>query len=260
MSNSGKIRTRWAAVGAAVAITIGAAGLGGLNIAYADVSTGDRPVFISDQPVPTRRHPPRRPHRRTTRHPHRRRRNHHRHRPRQQRRMHRPVRHPHRRPLTLAQRHRRRPHLQHLPHLLGRRQPTPAPPTSTPVPAARPHRTRVNTPLSTQRHLQHLQQPRRRQRHRRRQRLLRQPQPRRPLPEVIPTELDCLPGRLREARGTATDWYVDGTADPRPSARLGRVPRGIDSTSPPGSQVTGAELVYEAHRRQRCGDRRRSTD
>ncbi len=48
-STSG-IRTRWAAVGAAVAITLGAAGIGGLNIANADVSSGDRPVFISINP------------------------------------------------------------------------------------------------------------------------------------------------------------------------------------------------------------------
>ncbi len=44
------VRTRWAAVGAAVAITLGAVGLGGLNIASADVSEGDRPVFISINP------------------------------------------------------------------------------------------------------------------------------------------------------------------------------------------------------------------
>ena len=49
-SSSSLIRTRWAAVGAAVAITLGAVGLGGLNIASADVSEGDRPVFIPVNP------------------------------------------------------------------------------------------------------------------------------------------------------------------------------------------------------------------
>ncbi len=44
------LRTRWAAVGAAVAITLGAAGIGGLNIASADVSSGNRPVYISINP------------------------------------------------------------------------------------------------------------------------------------------------------------------------------------------------------------------
>ncbi|MEP4650817.1 MAG: hypothetical protein ABJ314_11575 [Ilumatobacter sp.] len=44
------IRTRWAAVGAALAISLGAVGLGGLNIASADVSSGDRPVFIPIAP------------------------------------------------------------------------------------------------------------------------------------------------------------------------------------------------------------------
>ncbi len=50
MSTAGNLRTRWAAIGAAVAITLGAAGLGGLNIANADVSEGDRPVFIPINP------------------------------------------------------------------------------------------------------------------------------------------------------------------------------------------------------------------
>jgi hypothetical protein len=50
MSNSGTVRTRWAAVGAAAAITLGAAGIGGLNIADADISSGDRPAFVSINP------------------------------------------------------------------------------------------------------------------------------------------------------------------------------------------------------------------
>ncbi len=49
-TSTSALRTRWAAVGAAVAITIGGAGIGGLNIASADVSSGDRPVFISINP------------------------------------------------------------------------------------------------------------------------------------------------------------------------------------------------------------------
>ncbi len=44
------LRTRWAAIGAAAAITLGAVGIGGLNIASADVSTGDRPVYIPINP------------------------------------------------------------------------------------------------------------------------------------------------------------------------------------------------------------------
>ena len=44
-------RTRWAAVAAAVAITLGAVGLGGLNVANADVSSGDGAAFIPDNPV-----------------------------------------------------------------------------------------------------------------------------------------------------------------------------------------------------------------
>lgn len=50
MATSSGLRTRWAAVGAAVAITLGAAGIGSLNIANADVSSGDRPVFIPINP------------------------------------------------------------------------------------------------------------------------------------------------------------------------------------------------------------------
>ena len=49
MTTSG-LRARWAAVGAAVAIILGAAGIGSLNIANADVSEGDRPVFIPINP------------------------------------------------------------------------------------------------------------------------------------------------------------------------------------------------------------------
>ncbi|MFK7919447.1 MAG: hypothetical protein AB8G14_15330 [Ilumatobacter sp.] len=50
MSSTSLLRTRWAAVGAAVAVTLGAVGIGSLNIANADVSSGDRPVFISINP------------------------------------------------------------------------------------------------------------------------------------------------------------------------------------------------------------------
>lgn len=50
MTANPMLRTRWAGVGAAVAITLGAVGLGGLNIASADVSSGDRPVFIPINP------------------------------------------------------------------------------------------------------------------------------------------------------------------------------------------------------------------
>ncbi|MFK7919446.1 MAG: hypothetical protein AB8G14_15325 [Ilumatobacter sp.] len=43
-------RTRWAAVGAAVAVTLGGIAVGGLNIANADISSGDRPVFVPINP------------------------------------------------------------------------------------------------------------------------------------------------------------------------------------------------------------------
>lgn len=43
-------RSRWAAVGAAVAVTVGAVGLGGLDSASAEKSSGDRPVFVSINP------------------------------------------------------------------------------------------------------------------------------------------------------------------------------------------------------------------
>ena len=43
-------RTRWAAVGAAVAVTLGAAGIGGINIARADLNAGDRTVLVSIDP------------------------------------------------------------------------------------------------------------------------------------------------------------------------------------------------------------------
>jgi hypothetical protein len=44
------VRTRWAAIGAAVAVTVGAAGVGGYSLVNADVSTGDRPVFVPTTP------------------------------------------------------------------------------------------------------------------------------------------------------------------------------------------------------------------
>ena len=50
MSGVKSVRARWAAVGAAVAVTLGAAGLGGYGLVSADVSSGDRPVFISINP------------------------------------------------------------------------------------------------------------------------------------------------------------------------------------------------------------------
>ncbi len=49
-TNSGSIRTRWAAIGAAVAVTIGAAGIGGYNLVNAEISSGDRPVFVPINP------------------------------------------------------------------------------------------------------------------------------------------------------------------------------------------------------------------
>ncbi|MFK7919448.1 MAG: hypothetical protein AB8G14_15335 [Ilumatobacter sp.] len=50
MNDLGRTRTRWAAIGAAVAVTLGGVALGGLNVANADVSSGDRPVFIAINP------------------------------------------------------------------------------------------------------------------------------------------------------------------------------------------------------------------
>ena len=50
MTRTSLLRTRWAAVGAAVAVTLGAVGLGGLNIASAEISEGDRPVFVPINP------------------------------------------------------------------------------------------------------------------------------------------------------------------------------------------------------------------
>ncbi len=44
------LRTRWAAAGAALAVTFGAVGLGGLNVASAGLSDGDRPVFVPIDP------------------------------------------------------------------------------------------------------------------------------------------------------------------------------------------------------------------
>ena len=46
----GHLRTRWAAIGAAVAVTLGAAGIGSYNIASADIDEGDRPVFVAVTP------------------------------------------------------------------------------------------------------------------------------------------------------------------------------------------------------------------
>ncbi|BAN03794.1 hypothetical protein [Ilumatobacter coccineus] len=46
----GRLRTKWAALGAAVAVTLGAAGIGGLGIVSAEVSSGDRPVFVPITP------------------------------------------------------------------------------------------------------------------------------------------------------------------------------------------------------------------
>ena len=42
-----RLRIRWAAIGAAVAVTLGA---GGIGIARATVSTGARPIFVSITP------------------------------------------------------------------------------------------------------------------------------------------------------------------------------------------------------------------
>jgi hypothetical protein len=46
----GRLRTKWAALGAAVAVTLGGAGIGGLGIVSAEVSSGDRPVFVPITP------------------------------------------------------------------------------------------------------------------------------------------------------------------------------------------------------------------
>lgn len=46
----GFTRSRWAAIGAAVAVTVGAVGLGGLDSASAEKSSGDRPVFVPVNP------------------------------------------------------------------------------------------------------------------------------------------------------------------------------------------------------------------
>lgn len=45
-----RLRTRWAAIGAAIAVSIGAAGVGGFGLVSAEVSTGDRPVFVPITP------------------------------------------------------------------------------------------------------------------------------------------------------------------------------------------------------------------
>lgn len=49
-SSHSQHRARWAALGAAVAVTVGAVGGVGLNRASADVSSGDRPVFVPVEP------------------------------------------------------------------------------------------------------------------------------------------------------------------------------------------------------------------
>lgn len=49
-NNLARLRTRWAAIGAAIAVSIGAAGVGGYNLVNAEISTGDRPVFVSITP------------------------------------------------------------------------------------------------------------------------------------------------------------------------------------------------------------------
>lgn len=49
-AKSNRLRTRWAAIGAAVAVSIGAVGVGGLNLVSAEVSSGDRPVFVPITP------------------------------------------------------------------------------------------------------------------------------------------------------------------------------------------------------------------
>lgn len=43
-------RSRWAAIGAAVAVTLGAAGLGGYNIVNAEVTSGERTVLVTVDP------------------------------------------------------------------------------------------------------------------------------------------------------------------------------------------------------------------
>ncbi len=49
-TTNSSIRVRWAAIGAAVAVSLGAAGVGLHNVASADVSSGDRPIFVSITP------------------------------------------------------------------------------------------------------------------------------------------------------------------------------------------------------------------
>jgi hypothetical protein len=51
MSDVESVRTRWAAVGAAVAVTLGAVGIGGYGLGGTDeVSCGDRPIFVTVNP------------------------------------------------------------------------------------------------------------------------------------------------------------------------------------------------------------------
>lgn len=49
-AKSSRLRTRWAAIGAAVAVSVGAVGVGGMDLVSAEVSTGDRPVFVPITP------------------------------------------------------------------------------------------------------------------------------------------------------------------------------------------------------------------
>lgn len=48
--SAGATRSRWAAIGAAVAVTVGAVGMGGLSSVSAEKSDGDRPVFVPINP------------------------------------------------------------------------------------------------------------------------------------------------------------------------------------------------------------------
>jgi hypothetical protein len=45
--NTGSLRTRWAAVGAAIAVSVGA---GGVGIGYATTSSGERPIYVPIEP------------------------------------------------------------------------------------------------------------------------------------------------------------------------------------------------------------------
>ncbi|MFT4657199.1 MAG: hypothetical protein ACI8V4_001371 [Ilumatobacter sp.] len=51
MSDDESACTRWAAIGAAVAVTRGVVGIGGYGLVGADeASSGDRPIFVSITP------------------------------------------------------------------------------------------------------------------------------------------------------------------------------------------------------------------